>query len=171
MRRAHEAEYEAFVRAHRGRMMATARLLATGDTQLAEDLVQNALIRLYLAWSRARSGNSEAYARRVLVNCFVDHRRRPWVRRESTSDDIPESLVTAGELDDSVAAALLDALRDLPPRMRAAVVLRHVQDLSVDEAADALGCSVGTVKSQTARGLAKLRARLDEQLSTPGGNR
>jgi len=152
-------------------MTATACLLATGDPGLAEDLVQNALVRLYLSWSRARAGHTEAYARRVLVNCFVDHRRRPWVRRESVADELPETPTAAVGLDDSVAGALLDALRDLPPRMRAAVVLRHVQDLSVDEAADALGCSAGTVKSQTARGLAKLRARLDEQLSTPGGNR
>jgi RNA polymerase sigma-70 factor (sigma-E family) len=171
MRRAHEAEYESFVRASRGRMLSTARVLTTGDSHLAEDLVQNALVRLYVSWERARRANTEAYARRVLVNCFVDHRRRPWVRREAVSDALPDHAAEADELDDSVATALLAALHDLPPRMRAAVVLRHVEDLSVEDVAGALGCSPGTVKSQTARGLEKLRTQLDAQLSTPGGNR
>lgn len=152
-------EFAAFVREQRGRLVATARLLTGGDPHLAEDLVQGALVRVYLAWGRARAGNPGAYARRVLVNGFIDHRRRPWVRREETSSDLPDDVVAP---DDTLGAdpALVAALADLPPRMRAAVVLRHVHDLSVEETADALGCSTGTVKSQTARALDKLRTAL-----------
>jgi RNA polymerase sigma-70 factor (sigma-E family) len=168
-------EYEQFVRSGRGRLVATARLLTTGDGHLAEDLVQNALVRLYLSWERARLTNTDAYARRVLVNCFIDHRRRPWVRREHAADVLPDLPVLSDAIDDDLAAALLAALRSLPPRMRAAVVLRHVEDLPVEAVADALGCSTGTVKSQTARGVEKLRAQLAtlplRSGAEPGGNR
>lgn len=153
----HETEYEAFVLQYRGRLLATAMHL-TGDGHLAEDLVQTALVRLYLAWGRARTVSTEGYARRILLNAFIDHCRRPWVRRERAADVLPESAVRpTDEGDDPELAAALAAL---PPRMRAAVVLRHIEDLSVEDVADALGCSLGTVKSQTARGLDKLRAAL-----------
>lgn len=157
MRRHLEAEYEAFVREQRSRLLATAVHL-TGDAHLAEDLVQTTLVRLYLAWARARTLSTAAYARRILVNSFVDHRRRPWVRREHSAESLPDrGQAAASERPDD---GLLAALADLPPRMRAAVVLRHVEDLSVEEVADALGCSRGTVKSQTSRGLEKLRTAL-----------
>jgi RNA polymerase sigma-70 factor (sigma-E family) len=153
-----DREFAEFVRAHRGDLVATARLLAAGDGHLAEDLVQTALVRVYLAWSRARAGNPIAYARRTLVNCTTDHHRRAFTRREQTGavPDTAAPTTTSDELD----AELLAALGTLPPRMRAAVILRHVHDLSVDDTAHALGCSVGTVKSQTARGLDKLRDAL-----------
>jgi len=155
----HDDEFESFVRRRRGHLVGTATVLTAGDAFLAEDLVQGTLVRLYLAWGRARSGNVEAYARRVLVNAFIDHRRRPFVRREHTVESLPDSVQTAGaELDDT---HLLGALAALPPRMRAAVVLRHVEDLSVEDTAATLGCSTGTVKSQTARGIAKLRDALE----------
>lgn len=159
MRHPHEAEFESFVRERRGELVSTATLLAGGDAHLAEDLVQSALVRLYLAWGRARAGNPRGYARRILVNASIDHVRRPWVRRERSTDLLPDT--AAGPLAET-DEAMLAALRALPPRMRAAVVLRHVEDLSVEDTADALGCSTGTVKSQTARGLDKLR-----QLLTP----
>ena len=155
----HDDEFESFVRRRRGHLVGTATALTAGDAFLAEDLVQGTLIRLYLAWGRARSGNVEAYARRVLVNAFIDHRRRPFVRREQAVESLPESAVApVSVLDD---AELLTALADLPPRQRAAVVLRHVENLSVDDVASALGCSTGNVKSQTARGIAKLRETLE----------
>jgi RNA polymerase sigma-70 factor (sigma-E family) len=155
----HDDEFESFVRRRRGHLLRTATVLTAGDGFLAEDLVQGSLVRLYLAWGRARSGNVEAYARRVLVNAFIDHRRRPFVRREHAVASLPDSAAAGGsELDD---ARLLNALADLPARMRAAVVLRHVEDLSVEDVAEALGCSAGTVKSQTARGIAKLREALE----------
>lgn len=157
VRQRHETEYEAFVLQHRGRLLATATHL-TGDGHLAEDLVQTALVRLYLAWGRARSVSTEGYARRILMNSFIDHGRRPWVRRERAADVLPDP--PARPHDDASDPELGAALAALPPRMRAAVVLRHIEDLSVEETADALGCSTGTVKSQTARGLDKLRAAL-----------
>lgn len=165
MRRSHEAEYESFVREHRAELVATARHL-TGDAHLAEDLVQTALVRLYLAWPRARSTNVGGYARRILVNCLIDHGRRPWVRRERTGDMLPDRTEPVPDTD--VGQALAAAIQTLPTRMRAAVVLRHVEGLSVEETADALNCSTGTVKSQTARALDKLRATLpafQEELS------
>ncbi|THI96076.1 SigE family RNA polymerase sigma factor [Nocardioides sp.] len=159
-------EFAAFVREHRGRLVATARLLTGGDPHLAEDLVQTALVRVYLAWGRARAGSPAAYARRVLVNGFIDHRRRPWVRREEASSAVPDEAVVPDDAfgDDPT---LVTALAELPPRMRAAVVLRHVHDLSVEETADALGCSTGTVKSQTARALDKLRVAMTPAAPTP----
>jgi len=160
VRRSQEAEYEAFVRSHRGELVATARHL-TGDSHLAEDLVQTALVRLYVAWGRARRTHVAGYARRILVNCFIDHRRGPWVRLERTTDAPPDRVATAAAAaQEAIDPELVRALLDLPPRMRAAVVLRHVEDLSVEETADALNCSTGNVKSQTARGLAKLREQL-----------
>ena len=152
------------MRHRRGELLATAISLTAGDRHLAEDLTQTALVRLYLAWGRARRTRIEAYARRVLVNCFIDHRRRSWVSRERSVEVLPDTAAPSVHED----AELLEALRDLPPRMRAAVVLRHVEDRSVEDVADALGCSTGTVKSQTARGLDKLRARL-QQTATLGG--
>ena len=155
----HDDEFETFVRRRRGHLVGTATALTAGDAFLAEDLVQGTLVRLYLAWGRARSGNVDAYARRVLVNAFIDHRRRPFVRRERAVETIPDSAATVAS--PQADTQLLTALAGLPPRQRAAVVLRHVEDLSVEDVATALGCSTGTVKSQTARGIAKLRDALE----------
>jgi RNA polymerase sigma-70 factor (sigma-E family) len=155
-RRDQDAAFAAFVRAERGRLVATGRLLTAGDAHLAEDLVQTALTRVYLAWGKVRD-NRAAYARRVLVNSFIDHRRKPFVRREAATDVFPDRAVEAPE---GMDPELVAALAALPPRMRAAVVLRHVHDLPVDEVATLLGCTAGTVKSQTARGLDKLRDAL-----------
>jgi RNA polymerase sigma-70 factor (sigma-E family) len=163
VRRSHEAEYEAFVRAHRAELVAVARHLAC-DGHAAEDLVQTALVRLYLAWARARNGNTLGYARRILVNCFIDHRRRPWVHREYATEQLPDRPARLPEA--AIDPDLVGALTSLPPRMRAAVVLRHIEDLSVEETADALQCSTGTVKSQTARGIEKLRDRLGDTSTT-----
>jgi RNA polymerase sigma-70 factor (sigma-E family) len=159
----HDDEFESFVRRRRGHLLGTATALTAGDAFLAEDLVQGALVRLYLAWGRAHSGNVDAYARRVLVNAFIDHGRRPFVRRERSVETLPDTVPATGASPTAEPdnAHLLDALAALPPRMRAAVVLRHVEDLSVEDAAAALRCSTGSVKSQTARGLAKLRDALE----------
>lgn len=168
-RREHDEAFAAFVRSDRGRLLATGRLLTAGDTHLAEDLVQTALTRVYLAWGKVRTDRS-AYARKVLVNCFIDHRRKPSVRRESATDQFPDGPAAAGP--EALDPELVRALADLPPRMRAAVVLRHVHDLSIDDTAELLGCSAGNVKSQTARGLDKLRAALDTApVPTPGESR
>ncbi|WGX97950.1 SigE family RNA polymerase sigma factor [Nocardioides sp. L-11A] len=169
--KARDAEFEDFVRRRRSHLLGTAVVLTAGDHHLAEDLVQGVLVRLYLAWGRAtRRGGVDAYARRALVNAFIDHRRRPSVARETVTAELPDRPAGPVSLplgEDAVDADLLAALRALPARMRAAVVLRHVADLSVEDAADALGCSPGTVKSQTARGLAKLRELLPQAAPIP----
>lgn len=161
-----DAEFEEFVRRRRSHLLGTATVLTAGDRYLAEDLVQGTLVRLYLAWGRAtKRGGVDAYARRVLVNSFIDHRRRPSVARELVTGELPDRAGPTAE--EPIDAELLAALSALPARMRAAVVLRHVVDLSVEDAADALGCSEGNVKSQTARGLAKLREVLPDPSTVP----
>lgn len=168
-RREHDEAFAAFVRSDRGRLLSTGRLLTAGDAHLAEDLVQTALTRVYLAWGKVR-GDRSAYARKVLVNCFIDHRRKPSVRREATTGEMPDGPAPDGP--EALDPELVRALADLPPRMRAAVVLRHVHDLSIEDTAELLGCSTGNVKSQTARGLDKLRAALEPAtVPTPGDPR
>jgi RNA polymerase sigma-70 factor (sigma-E family) len=152
-----DEEFRSFVAARRSALVRTATLLC-GDEHFAEDLTQIALTKLYVAWQRARRLNVDAYVRRILVNALIDEKRRPFAKRESARADVPER---SRPDDDQPSVdpedALLIALARLAPRMRTAVVLRHVHDLSVEETADAMGCSTGTVKSQTARGLDKLR--------------
>ncbi|GGL04896.1 SigE family RNA polymerase sigma factor [Mangrovihabitans endophyticus] len=162
-----DEQFHDFVAGRRAALVRTARLLTAGDTHLAEDLVQAALTKLYVSWPAfRRADNPDGYVRRVLVNVLTDERRRVWRRRERPMAQLPEQPGPArdpatGPADD----ALRQALRDLPPRMRAAVVFRYFHELGVEETADALGCSVGTVKSQTARALDKLRTAL----RPPGG--
>lgn len=166
MRTTREDEFRAYVVASRARLVRTATLLTAGDRHLAEDLVQTTLTRLYVAWPRIRSADGpDGYARRTLVNALIDERRRPFRRRESTHAEVPDRPL-ATPSDDPEFAALQTALADLPAGMRAAVVFRHVYDLSVAETADALGCSEGNVKSQTARGLERLRGLLSPASST-----
>jgi RNA polymerase sigma-70 factor (sigma-E family) len=147
-------EFETFVRGHRSALVRFATTLTAGDAHLAEDIVQTALVRVYLARPSSKR-DLNAYVRRAIVNGLIDHKRRPFMRRERSAPDLPERAIT--DPTDDVDRDLLAALAAIPVRMRAAVVLRHVEGLSVEETAGALGCSTGTVKSQTARGLAKLR--------------
>ncbi|MDG4830597.1 SigE family RNA polymerase sigma factor [Solwaraspora sp. WMMD1047] len=158
-----DEQFHNFVLSHRAGLVRTATLLTAGDAHLAEDLVQSTLTKLYLAWPAfRRADNVEGYLRRTLVNAFTDERRRWWRRHERSVAELPDRPRAepggGGDLDDGLRAAL----RDLPPKMRAAVVFRYFYDLSVADTADALGCSEGTVKSQTARALDRLRAALDE---------
>jgi RNA polymerase sigma-70 factor (sigma-E family) len=156
----YDEEFEQFVRHRRSRLLGVSNALCAGDHALAEDVLQTALVRLYLGWRRVRKADVDPYARRILVNTFIDHRRRASVRRERPTDVLlDQAAVPEAE---PFEPELLAALAALPPRMRAAVVLRHVVDLSVDDAAEALRCSTGAVKSQTARGLSKLRDLLTE---------
>lgn len=154
-----DEQFRDFVLSARARLVRTATLLTAGDAHLAEDLVQLTLTRVYLAWPRIRrTDGPDAYARRVLVNAAIDERRRPFRRRESSHAEVPDTSIELPEGPE--LGPLHAALAGLPPGMRAAVVLRHVHELSVTETADALGCSEGTVKSQTARGLDRLRESL-----------
>lgn len=169
-----DGEFEDYVRRRRATLLRSATLLTSGDAHLAEDLVQATLIRLYLKWPRARKTSLDAYARRALVNNFIDHHRRPSMRRERNVADVPDSAAASsaeghpGTVGDNIVDhQLLAALAALPPRMRAAVVLRYVEGFDIDETAHALGCSAGTVKSQTSRGLEKLRKLLETPAGTP----
>lgn len=132
--------------------------LLTGDQGEAEDLVQTALAKTWQRWPRVvRQDAPEAYVRRVMLTTFLSWTRRR-SRRELPSDVVPDQ---AGPADAFAVADLREAvrtaLRSLPPRQRAVVVLRFFDDLTEAQAADVLDCSVGTVKSQTSKALAKLR--------------
>lgn len=150
-----DAEFSEYVATRRQRLHRTAWLLC-GDRDQAEDIVQTALSRVYLAWFRIRRLDSvDAYVRRVVVNTHLNETRRPW-RRESVGLDRLDVAAEPG-LDPAESDALWTALRTLAPGQRRVVVLRHYWGLSVDETAADLGISPGTVKSQTAGALARLR--------------
>jgi RNA polymerase sigma-70 factor (sigma-E family) len=161
MKSSREDEFRAWVTQQRPRLVRTATLLTAGDEHLAEDIVQTTLTRLYLAWPRIRQADGpDAYVRRALVNALIDERRRPFWRRERAHADVPDVSAPASAPAPEGSARLEQALAGLPPGMRAAVVFRHVHELTVAETASALNCSEGNVKSQTARGLDRLRAAL-----------
>jgi RNA polymerase sigma-70 factor (sigma-E family) len=160
MKARREDEFRAYVVESRPRLVRTATLLTAGDAHLAEDLVQTTLTNLFLAWPRIRKADGpDAYARRTLVNALIDERRRPFWRRERAHAEVPDP-TSAGHQGGPEFDELEAALAELPPGMRAAVVFRHVYELSVAETANALNCSEGNVKSQTARGLDRLRVVL-----------
>ncbi len=134
MDRQAEAEFRSWAEGRRGGLRRTAFLLS-GDWFLADDLVQDVLVRLYRVWPRLeRSGDVGAYARRILVNRYLDHRRRPW-RREQPTDQVPDCATPADSGDDRRRETLLVALRQVPSRQRAVLVLRFWEDLSVEQTA------------------------------------
>ena len=152
-----EEEFAAFVRASRRRLWRLAYLVC-GDWHRAEDVVQTALTRLYSRWSTIRRDEGpDRYANRAVVNAAIDDRRRPWQRREHSTHALPE--LVAPE-DDGLTFALAQALSQLPPRQRAVVVLRYIEDLDSETTAELLGISAGTVRSQAAKGVATLRVLL-----------
>jgi RNA polymerase sigma-70 factor (sigma-E family) len=152
------AGYREYVGGRLDQLRRTAYLLC-GDWHTADDLVSTALVKLLKHWSRVSvMDNIDAYARRVLMRAWLDERRRPW-RREHPRAQLPEAAARAG-YDVADRMAVLALLAELPVRRRAVLVLRFFCDLSVEETAEALGCSTGTVKSQTARALDALRTRL-----------
>lgn len=154
-----EAAYVDYVAARRDHHRRVAYALC-GDWHRADDLVQTALVKLYVAWPRVRHGGTEdAYVRKILVRASIDESRRPWLRERPT-DALPDAAAAAPTSVEE-RSALFDALQALPAQQRAAVVLRHWLCLSVAEAAEELGISEGTVKSHTSRGLAALRLNLE----------
>lgn len=157
-------EFTEFVATRYPALVRTARLLVA-DSHAAEDLVQEALARCVPAW-QGISGDPEAYVRTVLVRTNISRWRRRRVD-ESTVAQLPEVAVHDADLGQQ--DELRRALAALPPRQRAVVVLRHVEDRPVREVAEALGCSVGTVKSQAHAGLARLRTLLGEEAVRPAG--
>jgi RNA polymerase sigma-70 factor (sigma-E family) len=130
-----------------------------GDWHRAEDLLQTAFVKLYVAWPRLRDpAAAEAYARRILVRANVDESRRPW-RRESPGLDGHDRAAPLGPAYEE-RSTLVDALQQLPAMQRKVVVLRHMLDLTVSQTADELGIGEGTVKSHSSRGLAALERAL-----------
>lgn len=162
--------FEEFVHARSASLMRTALLLAGQNRAEAEDLLQVALERAYRHWSRAcESGAPERYVRRILANASADRWRK--LARH------PEQALTAADGGPGVpdqTAELADrdlplrALAELPPRQRAVLVLRYFDDLPEAEVAEMLGCSLGTVKSQAARALARLRDTTDARAASAG---
>ena len=161
---ARDDEFSAYMAARQPSLMRTAYLL-TGDRHAAEDLVQTALAKLYLAWDRVHDRESvDGYVRRILVNENNSIWRRAWKRREVATDRVPEA-PTSDAYDDGHGAALWDVVQTLPKKARAVVVLRYYEELTEAETAVLLGISVGTVKSQTSRALAALRERAPQSLN------
>lgn len=161
MRDAWEREYVEYVTA---RLPALRRLacLLCGDEHRADDLVQDAITKLYVHWDKARAAsNLDAYVRTILVRTFVDERRLAWsrVRLFATAPDRPDPVGTGAD-DRALVRA---ALSRLPARQQAVLVLRFLYDLPVAEVGEILGCSGGTVKSQTHHGLTALRQVLGDR--------
>jgi RNA polymerase sigma-70 factor (sigma-E family) len=158
------AGFREFVVARGGALSRSAYLL-TGDHQLAEDLLQTALARTAVHWLRIADSDPEAYVRRAMVNL-----RTSWWRKRRYAVEVPTAELPAVAVPDGAETvtrrlALAAALAKLPPRQRALVVLRFFEDLTEAQAAEALGCSIGTVKSQTHRALARLRSLAPQLLA------
>lgn len=159
-----DTAFTAYVAARQGPMRRLAFALC-GDWHHADDMLQQAFTKLYLAWPRLqREGVEDAYLRRILVRVSIDESRRAWRRRERSGlDGFDRAVVPTGGIEES--DAILTALAKLPVMQRKVVVLRFWMDLSVDETAHDLGVAPGTVKSHTARAMARLRELLAEPVS------
>jgi RNA polymerase sigma-70 factor (sigma-E family) len=159
--REYEDDFVAYYAARADNLRSTAYLLC-GDWHLAEDLTQTTFTKLYRSWRRIeRHDVLDQFARRVLLRAFLDERRRPWRREHSTEPDSATLDTVSDEPHSSDDRMVLRAaLLRIPPRRRAVLVLRFWADLSVEQVAEVLGCSTGTVKSQTSEGLTNLRSVL-----------
>lgn len=162
-RAARDAAYTDFVAARQGHLLRVAYAVC-GDLQRAEDVLQSALVKLYVAWPRVeRDGREEAYVRKIIVRANLDEARCPWRHRERSGLEGAEPRVrqTVSTEDRS---ELFDAIQALPTMQRKVVVLRHWLGLSVEETAADLGIPTGTVKSHSHRALAALRSAVTAAL-------
>lgn len=163
MNSSRDDEYTEYVQARIPWLRRVAYLLCQ-DWQSADDLVQTTITKLYTHWGRARSASSiDAYVRTIMVNTFIAERRSSWFRRvvlQGEHYDEPDA-----PYDHDAHMDVRAALANLPPRQRATLVLRYYCDLPVEETARELGCTPGTVKSQTAKGLTALRRMLSPMLA------
>jgi len=151
---ADESEFDGFVEGRSPALLRSAYLLVQ-DEGLAEDLLQTALTKAWFAWRRIEE--PEAYVRRIMVTTSASWWRRRWHRETPT--EVPQDPSSAVRREEPVDAQdLWVAIGHLPRRQRAVVVLRYLEDRTEVETADLMGCSVGTVKSQCAKALAKLRS-------------
>ncbi|MEV6861908.1 SigE family RNA polymerase sigma factor [Streptosporangium subroseum] len=156
-----EYDFGAFVAARATSLLRVA-YLACGDETEAEDLLQTALERTYKNWERvACYDNPDAYVRRVIINAAINRARRRAILSIIPMHSPPETSARASDPD--LFHVLMDALRTLPPRQRAVIVLRYWEDLSETQTAEVLGCAVGTVKSQASKAMAKLRSALGRE--------
>jgi len=156
-------QFSEYFAARRDTVRRTAYLLC-GDWHWADDLTQAAFIRVASGWHRIREPQArDAFVRTCLVRTYLAEVRRIWRRRERPFADLPEPAIEDDTDALAMRAEFLAALRKLPPRQRATLVCRFYQDLDIAETAEVLGCSEGTVKSQTARGLTALRQALGDR--------
>lgn len=160
-----ERSFIDFVTHRQPAMLRTAYLL-TGDVHHAEDLLQTALTKTYLAWSRVDPATAEAYVRTTMTRTYISWWRRKW-RGERPTEDLAAADGRGRTRTPDLAAVvtthsvLWEAVKSLPPKQRAAVVLRFYEDLTEPQTAELLGCSVGNVKSQISRALTTLRSRMN----------
>lgn len=160
-------DFEAYAAARQHHLFRTAYLLC-GDRDRAQDLVQTTFVALLRSWKRARlAENPDAYAKKALFRAFLSEQRK--LRRSTSvhafrSEDWSAAR-SAGREPTELRLVVLDALRSLPPKPRAMVILRYWEDLSIEETAALLGCSEGNVKSQCSRSLAKLRSLLGDRFA------
>ena len=168
MRGRDDGSFVEFV-AERGNALLRTAILMCHSRHDAEDALQSALEKAYRHWDRLEPDTDpEPYVRRILVNLLISRARRWRVLREIQVARTPEVPTTAPTHEVELRGALVDELRRLGPRQRAVLVLRYWEDLSELQTAELLGCSVGTVKSQASRGLARLRERIDVTMTPMG---
>ena len=164
MDEASEREFADYFRARRETVRRTAYMMC-GDWHKADDHAQAAFVALHRNWRKIRDPRAlDGWMRRTLTRSVIDESRRPWRRERSTAEHT--DVIAIPPADDAMATrqVLVDGLRTVPPRQRAVLVLRFFEGLDVAETAKAMGCSEGTVKSQTARGLEALRSSLGDAL-------
>jgi RNA polymerase sigma-70 factor (sigma-E family) len=160
-----DGEYLAYVQGRLPALRRTAYLLG-GDMHQADDIVQETLTKLYARWARAvRADNLDAYVHTILVRAFIDDRRRGWWKVRLVGGPPDTEPAGGGSYEDRETVRA--ALRRLPPRQQAVLVLRYLCDQPVQEVARILGCSAGTVKSQTSHGLNRLREVLGDSSEAP----
>lgn len=153
-----DEEFTDYVAAKLGSLRRLAYLLCQ-DPDRVDDLVQAAITRLYVHWGRASAAeHRDAYVRAILVRVFLKDRQSGWAIRVSLNADVPDGAAVSDDRDGAIDMRV--ALGSLPPRQRATLVLRFYCDLTVEQTAAMLGCSPGTVKSQTSKGLGALRKDL-----------
>lgn len=157
-----DSEFREFAASRADRLQSFA-YLCCGDWHRAQDTVQRALLKMYLAWDRTLIRDVDAYVRRVIVNTLVDDGRLSWFQRVGLTDRVPEMRPPQKSGCPETRMALVQALLTVPRRQRAAVILRYWDDLSIEDTARIMGCSTGAAKKLALRGLTTLRERLGDR--------
>ncbi|MFD9301841.1 SigE family RNA polymerase sigma factor [Streptomyces sp. NPDC060048] len=170
MRQGRRDGFREFAEGRSAHLYRSACLLASGDTHLAEDLVQETLGRMYLLWGRiSRIDNPAAYAQTVLVRAFLTHQRRRSTGERPVGDFPEPGAQATGGADPALRLTLLEALGRLAPKDRAVLVLRYWEDRSVEETADAMNVSSAAVRTRSSRALGRLRDQLGGSLAEFAG--